>query len=122
MESEAEIERGHTDLSMIVRPDMRQYRVLDILIEFKFVSLIDAGVDGKTPEGMDETTPRALPAVQAKQRKAEEGLVRYRKKLHRKFGDVLRLKCFSVVAVGFDLVVFSRFRPISGCCPGNDTR
>jgi len=37
MESEAEIERGHTDLTMIVRPDMRQYQVLDILIEFKFV-------------------------------------------------------------------------------------
>nr|VFJ58271.1 MAG: hypothetical protein BECKFW1821A_GA0114235_10803 [Candidatus Kentron sp. FW] len=32
MESEAEIQRGHTDLTMIVRPDMRQYRfVRDVL-------------------------------------------------------------------------------------------
>jgi len=38
MESEAETERGHADLTMIVRPDRRQYRILDILIEFKFVS------------------------------------------------------------------------------------
>ena len=29
MESEAETERGHADLTMIVRPDRRQYRILD---------------------------------------------------------------------------------------------
>nr|VFK31572.1 MAG: Predicted AAA-ATPase [Candidatus Kentron sp. MB]VFK32668.1 MAG: Predicted AAA-ATPase [Candidatus Kentron sp. MB]VFK77525.1 MAG: Predicted AAA-ATPase [Candidatus Kentron sp. MB] len=107
MESEAEIERGHTVLSMIVRPDMRQYRVLDILIKFKFVLLIDAGCDGKTLKKMDETVLRALPTVQKKQREAEEGLARYQEKLHRKFGDVLRLRSFSVVAVGFERVVFS---------------
>nr|VFJ75866.1 MAG: hypothetical protein BECKFW1821C_GA0114237_109115 [Candidatus Kentron sp. FW] len=107
MESETEVQRGHTDLSMIVRPDMRQYRVLDILIEFKFVSLREAGVDGKTLEKMDEETLWALPAVRKKQREAEEGLTRYRERLHGKFGDVLRLKSFSVVAVGFERVVFS---------------
>jgi len=37
MESEVELERGHVDLTM--SPDMRQYQVLDILIEFTFVSL-----------------------------------------------------------------------------------
>ena len=105
MESEAEIERGHTDLTMIVRPDMRQYRVLDILIEFKFVSLQEAGLDGKALEQMDDAALRALSAVQAKQREAEAGLARYREKLKRKFGDVLRLKSFSVVAVGFERLV-----------------
>jgi len=39
MESEVETERGHADLTMIVRPDRRQYQVQDILVEFKFVSL-----------------------------------------------------------------------------------
>nr|VFK66039.1 MAG: Predicted AAA-ATPase [Candidatus Kentron sp. UNK]VFK71708.1 MAG: Predicted AAA-ATPase [Candidatus Kentron sp. UNK] len=105
MESEAEIERGHTDLTMIVRPDMRQYQVLDILIEFKFVSLIDAGVDGKALEEIDDEMLRALPAVRKKQREAAAGLARYREKLHRKFGGVLRLKSFSVVAVGFERLV-----------------
>ena len=107
MESEAEIERGHTDLTMIVRPDMRQYQVLDILIEFKFVSLKEVGLDGKALEQMDSEALRILPAVQAKQREAEEGLARYQEKLQRKFGDVLRLKSFSVVAVGFERLVFS---------------
>ncbi|VFM98603.1 MAG: PD-(D/E)XK nuclease superfamily protein, partial [Candidatus Kentron sp. G] len=107
MESEAEIERGYTDLSMIVRPDMRQYRVLDILIEFKFVSLREAGLEGKALEQMDDAALRVLPAVQAKQQEAEAGLARYREKLKHKFGDVLRLESFSVVAVGFERLVFS---------------
>ena len=105
MESEAELERGHTDLTLIVRPDMREYLVLDILIEFKFVSLQEAGVDGKTLEKMDDAALRALPAVQAKQRDAKAGLARYQEKLRRKFGDVLRLRSFSVVAIGFERLV-----------------
>ncbi len=108
MESEAETERGHADLTMIVRPDMRKYQVLDILIEFKFVSLKEAGLDGKTLEGMDRKALRALPAVQGKQREAEAGLARYREKLNNKFGDLPRLHSFSVVAVGFERLVFSR--------------
>nr|VFK11986.1 MAG: PD-(D/E)XK nuclease superfamily protein [Candidatus Kentron sp. LPFa] len=105
MESEAEIERGHTDLTLIVRPDMRQYKVLDILIEFKFVSLKEVGLEGETLKEMDSEALRALPAVQAKQREAEEGLARYREKLNRKFGDLPRLHSFSVVAVGFERLV-----------------
>ncbi len=107
MESEAEIERGHADLTLIVRPDMRQYRVLDILIEFKFVSLKEAGLDGKTLETMDREALGTLPVVQAKRREAEEGLAHYREKLECKFPDVLRLHSFSVVAVGFERLVFS---------------
>nr|VFK35773.1 MAG: Predicted AAA-ATPase [Candidatus Kentron sp. MB]VFK77572.1 MAG: Predicted AAA-ATPase [Candidatus Kentron sp. MB] len=106
MESEAEIERAHTDLTMIVRPDMREYQVLDILIEFKFVSLKDAGLDGEAVRTMEDAALRALPSVQAKQREAEEGLARYRERLAAKFGDVLRLHSFSVVAVGFERLVF----------------
>ena len=114
MESEAEIERGHTDLTLIVRPDMRQYQVLDILIEFKFVSLQEAGLDGKKLAQMDYEELRMLPAVQEKQREAEEGLARYREKLARKFPDVLRLHSFSVVAVGFERLVFSPSHPYGG--------
>ena len=106
MESESEIERTHTDLTMIVRPDKREYRILDILIEFKFVSLKEANLDGEAIRTMDKETLRALPAVQAKQKEAEEGLARYRERLVAKFGDVLRLHSFSVVAVGFERLVF----------------
>jgi len=107
MESETELEHGHADLTMIVRPDRRQYQVLDILIEFKFVSLKEAKLDGKTLETMDREELQALPAVQSKQREAEAGLARYRAKLKAKFGDLPRLHSFSVAAVGFERLVFS---------------
>jgi len=108
MESEAELERGHADLTMIVRPDRRQYRILDILIEFKFISPKEAGLDGKTLETMECEALRMLPAVQSKQREAEAGLARYRARLKAKFGELPRLHSFSVVAVGFERLVFSR--------------
>ena len=60
IEPETELERGHADLTMIVRPDMRQYRILDILIEFKFVSLKVAGVDGKTLAQIDRGAPAGI--------------------------------------------------------------
>jgi len=108
MESEAELERGHADLTMIVRPDRRQYRILDILIEFKFISPKEAGLDGETLETMEREALRMLPAVQSKQREAEAGLARYRARLKAKFGELPRLHSFSVVAVGFERLVFSR--------------
>ena len=74
----------------------------------RFVSLKEAGLDGKTLETMDREELGMLPAVQEKQRKAKAGLARYREKLERKFPDVLRLHRFSVVAVGFERLVFSR--------------
>jgi len=108
MESETELERGHADLTMIVRPDRRQYQVLDILIEFKFVSLEEVELDGKTLEKLDDAALRALPSVRSKQREAEVGLARYRAKLKAKFGDLPRLYSFSVVAVGFERLVCSQ--------------
>jgi len=98
---------------MIVRPDRRQYQVLDILIEFKFVSLKEAGLDGKTLETMDREELRILPAVQRKQREAEAGLARYQAKLQAKFSELPRLHSFSVVEIGFERLVFSRSESIS---------
>jgi len=67
----------------------------------------EAKLDGKILGTMDRKALRALPAVQARQREAEAGLARYREKLERKFGDLLRLHSFGVIAVGFERLVFS---------------
>lgn len=104
VESEVETERGHADLTMIVRPDRRQYQVRDILIEFKFVSLKEVGLDGKTLEQIAREALRMLPAVQAKQREAEASLARYRAKLKDEFGDVLRLHSFQCGGAGIRAV------------------
>ncbi|MCP4695893.1 MAG: hypothetical protein GY862_03440 [Gammaproteobacteria bacterium] len=102
MESEAEAARGFTDLTMIVRPDMRWHGLLDILIEFKYVSLKEAGLSGEQLAQLEEADLRNLPVVKRKQREAEAGLARYQDKLRDKFGDILNLHSFSVTAVGFE--------------------
>ncbi|MDM8537576.1 AAA family ATPase, partial [Desulfobacterales bacterium HSG17] len=47
MDSESELDRRYADLTMIIRPDMRQFEILDILIEFKYVKLKDAEISGE---------------------------------------------------------------------------
>ncbi|WPD23388.1 MAG: AAA family ATPase [Candidatus Electrothrix scaldis] len=107
MESETALERSYADLTMIVRPDMRQYDLLDILLEFKYVSLKEAGLSGEQLEQLSQEELRQLPAVQKKQEEARQGLARYQEKLRRKFAGQLRLRSFSVVSVGFERLVFS---------------
>lgn len=110
MESETSLERSYADLTMIVRPDMRQYELLDILLEFKYVSLKDAGLDGEQLQQLSSEQLRELTAVQKKQQEARKGLARYREKLDRKYGAILNLHSFSVVSVGFERLVFSKVK------------
>ncbi len=44
MDFETEIDCRYADLTMIIRPDKRYGKVFDVLIEFKFVKLKDAGM------------------------------------------------------------------------------
>ena len=46
MDSETSLERGYADMTMIVRPDMRQYPISDFLMEFKYVGLKNIGLGG----------------------------------------------------------------------------
>lgn len=69
MESETALERSYADLTMIVRPDMRQYGLLDILLEFKYVSLKEAGLNGEQLERLGPEELGQLPAVQKNRRK-----------------------------------------------------
>jgi hypothetical protein len=111
MDSEVELERTYADLVMIVRPQMRRYPLKDILIEFKYVSLSAAKLTGKKAKQMDIEKLKALPAVQEKLKESRNQLDKYRLILESKYGNLLRLRSYSVVAVGFDrLVVESQYR------------
>ncbi len=57
MDSEKETGRRYADLTMIIRPYMRRFKISDILIEFKFIQLKDAGVNG---EAAKKLAPQAL--------------------------------------------------------------
>jgi hypothetical protein len=107
MDSEAELDRTYADLVMIVRPQMRRYPLKDILIEFKYVSLSAVKLTAKKVKDLDIEKLRALPAVQDKLVEARDQLDKYRLVLKSKYGDLLRLRSYSVVAVGFERLVVS---------------
>ena len=101
MDSERETRRGYADLTMIVRPDMRKYALLDILIEFKYVALGDAGVTGEQARNLSVEELQTLPAMAEKMEEARNQAIRYGADLEKKHGN-LRLHTFAVVSLGFD--------------------
>jgi hypothetical protein len=101
MDSEPETGRGYADLTMIIRPDARQYKILDILLEFKFVPLKGAGITGDQAKKLSQKELEAIPEMQTKMKEAEEQLTKYGTALENKHKN-LRLKKFAVVALGFE--------------------
>ncbi|TAN50153.1 MAG: AAA family ATPase, partial [Methylococcaceae bacterium] len=75
--SETEVDHGYIDLSLIVRPDKRQYQALDLLLEFKYLSLKDLALTGEQVRGQSHQALAALPAVTAKLAEATQQAERY---------------------------------------------
>jgi len=63
MNSETEIDRRYTDLTMIIRPNKRRFEIFDILIEFKYVSLNEAKLTGEKARDMDKKNLDQLPCI-----------------------------------------------------------
>jgi len=106
VDSETALERGYADLTLIVRPEMRQYQLLDILIEFKYVKLGDEGLSGEQARRMSTAELKELPHIQRQLSAAEKKLQNYRASLEAKYGEKLRLQSYAVVALGFDRLVW----------------
>ena len=106
MDSEPALQRNYADLVMLVKPTMRQYKVLDFLLEFKYVSLRDIALRGEQVRAMSRDELAALPAVAALLTEAQEQLPGYRATLIATYGEQLRLRCFSIVAIGYELLVW----------------
>jgi hypothetical protein len=107
MDSEAEISRRYSDLTMIIRPDRRYGKVYDVLIEFKFVSLKEAGLTGTEAKNLNYDELKNMAQVK---KKFEEGIIQvkdYGKKLEQKYND-LRLQKFVVTSLGFERVCFEK--------------
>ncbi len=102
MDSEPEIHRGYADLTMILRPDRRHAKVYDILIEFKFVSIKDTGLSGKTLREIGDQELHDLTAVKKAREEGCRQATEYAAHLVKKYGNILKLKAFVAVAVGFE--------------------
>jgi hypothetical protein len=102
MDSEPALGRRYADLLLLLRPDMRQYQLYDLLIECKYIGLSELGLRGEEVQAMERGALATLPAVVQQQTAAHEQLVRYRDMLQTTYGERLKLRCFSVVALGYE--------------------
>ncbi len=105
MDSEPALGRGYGDLLLRVRPDMRQYALLDHLLEFKAVGLKAVGLTSAELAARTREELRALPTVADALREAETQLAAYREELERA-GGLLKLHTHAVVCIGLERLVF----------------
>ncbi len=115
MDSETKIGRGYGDLTLIIRSDLRQAPLWDIVFELKYIKLKKEGkltaaaVKTKSTEEL-----KVLPAVKDQFVAARAQLQRYREILEQEYPGVLRLRTYAVVAVGLERLVWEEVLP-----PGN---
>ncbi|MEA3642345.1 MAG: AAA family ATPase [Lamprobacter sp.] len=105
--SELETERGYADLALIVRPDMRRFQALDLLLEFKYLSLKELGLSGEQVRQESRDALDVRPAVAAKLDEAEAQARDYGSTLTRRHG-LTDLCAFAVVALGVERLVWRR--------------
>jgi hypothetical protein len=108
MESETSLSRHYADLSLIIRPDMRQYQLLDHLIEFKYLSLKTLELTAAMVKSMSLEELKVHPLVQEQIAQAQVQLQPYQHSLIEKYGEQLRLHTHVVVALGFERLVSER--------------
>ncbi|MDL1963681.1 MAG: ATP-binding protein [Deltaproteobacteria bacterium] len=101
IDSEKNASRGYADLTMMIRPDMRRFKILDILVEFKYTGLKEAGLSGEKASQLSTEDLRAIPAMQAKRKEAKKQTEKYGDALEKKY-DNLRLKRYAIVSLGFE--------------------
>ncbi|MFP4032050.1 MAG: hypothetical protein ACLFTV_10845 [Desulfococcaceae bacterium] len=103
MDSEREIGRNRADLTMIIRPDMRKYEIFDVLIEFKYLTLKEAGMSGEQAKKLTREALREPPGMAKKMAEARDRAIRYGDELRKKYGN-LRLRRYAVVSLGFERI------------------
>jgi len=106
MDSEPALDKGYGDLSLILRPDIRQYQLLDHLLEFKYISLKTLGLSSEVVGTMDREALRELSTVAEQIQAAESQLARYRATLERVYGGKLKLRTHAVVCIGLERLVW----------------
>ncbi|MEI6416072.1 MAG: AAA family ATPase, partial [Pseudomonadota bacterium] len=109
MVSEIEVNHGYADLSLVVRPDMRRFEVLDLVLEFKYLGLQTLGMTGKELRETSRDELAVLPGVVAKLDEADDQARRYGATLIERY-HLSDLHVFSVVSLGLERLVWRQVR------------
>jgi hypothetical protein len=73
---------------------------------FEYVSLREAEISGEQAQALTVEAIGALPKIQNKLQEARRQLRHYRTTLQQKYGTQLRLRCYAVVALGFERLLW----------------
>lgn len=95
MDSETALEREYADLAMIIRADMRKFQLLDILIEFKYISVDEFGGRAKI-QSLSRDELKALSPVKHKLKEVRQKLQGYRRTLQAAYRKSLQLRTYSI--------------------------
>jgi hypothetical protein len=106
MDSETAVGRRYADLTLIARPDARQYQIFDLLLEFKFVKPRVPTSSSEELRSMSQAELSALPAVRQKLDEARAQAADYLRSLRERYRMALRPRVYAVVAIGFDRLVW----------------
>ncbi len=107
MVSETEVNHGYADLSLIVRPDMRRFNGLDLVLEFKYVSLKELSLTGEEIKRKTREELSRIPLVAAKLAEAKLQAQRYGDTLKERY-KLSSITGFAVVALGLERLVFEK--------------
>ena len=105
MVSETEMDHGYIDLSLIVRTDRRMTQALDLLLEFKYVSLKDLNLTGEQVREQSRDALAALPVVRTALQAAGNQAQRYGAALSERYG-LTDPRLYAVVGIGLERVVW----------------
>jgi hypothetical protein len=114
MDSETELHRRYADLSLMLRPDARQYPLFDHILEFKYLAFKEDEknqLTGELVKSMTLEELRGLPLVRQKLAQAREQLQSYGQELQERYGP-LRLHSHAVVGIGFERFVWESWEGI----------
>jgi hypothetical protein len=113
MDSETTVGRRYADLTMIARPDARQYRIFDLLLEFKFVKPGDVKLSGDELRAMSREQLTRLPPVAQKLAEARAQAPAYRREIEQRYKTELRLRAYGVVAIGFERLIWEEISDVA---------
>jgi hypothetical protein len=118
MESERPVGRRYADVTMLLRPevrqDVRQNQLFDLLLEFKFVKLGALALSGEEVRRMSREELAALPPVSDTLAEARTQAADYLRELHEQHRTDWRMRVFAIVAIGFERLVWEEIGEPAG--------
>jgi hypothetical protein len=106
MISERQSRTGYADLAMIVRPDCRKYKLIDTLIEFKYIK--PKALKLKNINKLSDTALFKHKLVQSKLKDAKKQAKTYSSELLEEFGDMVKLQTYAIISIGFDRLLYHK--------------